>query len=364
MGLEAGKFFVNLGLTGAEKMLGGLSQINDHFSGLKGISTEAKLAILAALAGMEQMISVSGKFGTQTTLTAEALGAQTKELQKWNNAFQIMTGNANQGGIVLKTIRDLFQGMKFGKGVAEFQPTLMALLAQSGETYTPEEMKKQYLLWASHPEKFMPHLMDMAKLNNVDQATLAYMLEQSGQLSPENFSALRNMTPTVLKQAEAESLGNKDIEKLNVLYQKWQLLGLVLKKDMDEFASTMGPIVDGLLRAANLLDKFMQDQQKISVLTQKGGVYDSSQKIWWTQLPDMMQNLFEAGFGAGPHLHHGTQHITLKMSFSGVDNESQRKLAEDLQRQVKPLVHKIVKDNNKKLFTSAISTQSATQVGK
>ena len=86
---EAGRFFISLGLNGAEKTLSGLSQVNDHFGGLKTLSTEAKLAILAALAGLEQLVSVGGKFGSQMTMLHEHLNVSIQDLQKYGNAAQI-----------------------------------------------------------------------------------------------------------------------------------------------------------------------------------------------------------------------------------------------------------------------------------
>lgn len=264
MGIEAGKFFINLGLTGAEKTLGGLAQVNDHFSGLKSISTEAKLAILAALAGLEQMVSVSGQFGTNTKLTAEALGVQTRELQKWNNAFQIMTGQAGQGTAVLKGVHDLMFNIQTGQGASPFFPTLMSALNASGYKYSKDELLKQSNLWLKDPSKFMPELMAMAKLKTTEVAKLAGMLEKSGLLSNPQFSALRNITPGVIHEAGQETISNADIERLNKINQKWQDFGLIMKKVMDEFASRLGPAVDKLLIAAKLLDKFMQAQNRLT----------------------------------------------------------------------------------------------------
>ena len=53
MAQNAGEMYVNLGLKGADSMIGGMGRIKEGLSDIKVMSIETKAAILAALAVFE-----------------------------------------------------------------------------------------------------------------------------------------------------------------------------------------------------------------------------------------------------------------------------------------------------------------------
>jgi len=230
MPLEAGKFFVNLGLTGAEKTLSGLEQVNDHFSGLKGISTEAKLAILGALAGLEQITSMSGKFGNELTKNHQFMNQNIQDMQAYEIATQRAGGATGEMTDTIQDIQKMMNDIWAGKGPREFMPTLMSLMTQSGEKFSPDELKGQIDYWQKNPTDFFKHIVRLSQNKSVDKGRLGYMLQQMG-MNPDIMAIARmgGYSDKNMQTARSMTIPDSDIKKLNDLNREFNTFELHMK---------------------------------------------------------------------------------------------------------------------------------------
>ncbi|MDE2233837.1 MAG: hypothetical protein KGJ90_07090 [Patescibacteria group bacterium] len=267
MGIEAGKFFVSLGLTGAEKTVSGLAQVNDHFAGLKGISTEAKLAILAALAGLEQMVSMTGKFGNETMKTHQHLLVSIHDLQ----LYEAMAHNAGAatGSMTsaFENIQQTFQAMALEGKVPQFMPTLMALIQQGGYHMSADDIKK----WGTTmggPVQFFELLRNMALNSKVDKSKLNYMIQQSGLLPQDIYDVNRmgafNQSNRAI--AEKQIVSKQDVKDLNALNVEWERTIGMMEKFAKLFGTELLPPVRTLYelssKAVDLLEKYKKENDK------------------------------------------------------------------------------------------------------
>ena len=251
MGIEAGKFFVSLGLTGAEKTVSGLAQVNDHFAGLKGISTEAKLAILGALAGLEQMVSMTGKFGNETMKTHQHLLVSIHDLQLYE-AMATRAGAAS-GSMTsaFENIQQTFQAMALEGKVPQFMPTLMALIQQGGYHMSADDIKK----WGTTeggPVQFFELLRSMALNSKVDKSKLNYMIQQSGLLPQDIYDVNRMgaFNEQSRRAAQGEIVTAEQVQRLSQLNKEWQDVILNFEKLTKVMGTYLIPVVrdiNGLL---------------------------------------------------------------------------------------------------------------------
>lgn len=292
MGIEAGKFFVSLGLTGAEKTVSGLAQVNDHFAGLKGISTEAKLAILAALAGLEQMVSMTGKFGNETMKTHQHLLVSIHDLQ----LYEAMAHNAGAatGSMTsaFENIQQTFQAMALEGKVPQFMPTLMALIQQGGYHMSADDIKK----WGTTmggPVQFFELLRNMALNSKVDKSKLNYMIQQSGLLPQDIYDVNRmgafNQSNRAI--AEKQIISSGDVKNLNNLNTEWNRTIGMMEKFAKLFSTELTPAVQKLYEvssaAVGLLEKW-QSLDKNQVTDEKIGrkiLGDNYDRVMNTKLP-------------------------------------------------------------------------------
>lgn len=266
--MKAGDFFINLGLTGAEKMAGGLSQINDHFSGLKGISTEAKLAILAALAGLEQIVAVSGKFGNSVTKNTQFLNIGNQAFQQWEASAQRFGAAAGVASGTLQKIQDTMNDIWAGKGPPQFLPTVMSMLKNAGEKFTPEEMAGQSNYWQKHPEVFAKHIVNASNLKGIDKGRLGYILSQMGiDQDFLNVAKMGAFSDKNLQAAKRFTVSDYDISQMNMLNTQWKTFELETEKIMHLFSVGLVPMVAKMADWATVLaDKFEHFRTGVEIL--------------------------------------------------------------------------------------------------
>lgn len=268
MGIEAGRFFVNLGLTGAEKTVSGLAQVNDHFSGLKDLSTEAKLAILAALAGLEQMVSYSGKFGNEITKTTAYLNLNTQALQMWDNAAQRAGATAGQTTKQFESIRNHMLDIMTGNGPKNFMPTLLAEMGAQGQKFTPEEEKGQAGYWAEHPDLLFKHFLQLHKRKGLSDSMLGYMFEGAGidtDLTARNqkFGAFSDKNMALARQ---QTISNSDIQKLAQLNSAWKDFGIESERIVKLLSTGLLPIVQKMADAMAFIANFLEAKNRFHEL--------------------------------------------------------------------------------------------------
>lgn len=288
---EAGRFFISLGLNGAEKTLSGLSQVNDHFGGLKTISTEAKLAILAALAGLEQLVSVGGKFGSQMTMLHEHLNVSIQDLQKYGNAAQIAGSSTQDMFTAFGNIQNTLEAVRLEGKAAPFMPTLLALMQQSGQNLNFDDIQKM-ATQKGGDVKFFNMLRGMINNTKVNPADLFYMISQNGMLPTSVYDAVKMGGGKTFDKAlgMAPTVSNENVSKLNNLNMTWQQSIERFETAMKNF--TASPMIEKLV---NGLDAFAEAVNKF-VLSKNAGSSTSdrewSEKLFGKDKADKLANLY------------------------------------------------------------------------
>ncbi|HVN66747.1 MAG TPA: hypothetical protein VMT55_00115 [Candidatus Sulfotelmatobacter sp.] len=344
--MEAGKFFVNLGLTGTEKTLGGLSQVNSHFAGLKGISTEAKLAILGALAGLEQMVSISGRFGNELTKSTQFLNVNKVAIQQWENAAQRMGAPVGALTDALQKIQDVMNDIWAGKGPPQFMPTIMSMLTRAGEKFSPAELAGQSNYWQQHPLDFFQHIVHAANLPGVDRGRLGYMLSQMGiNQDILNVARMGAFSPANLAGARRTTINQTDIEQLNKMNQAWEGFELNMKKAMHLFSEGFLPMVQKLEGFSGwFADRMEGLRRDVQFLDRIPNLPQQNDQIFYQLHPELLKL-------AG----HETQakiEQNFNFSITGVNPADHPG--------IKRAVKEAIKESNKKERTGTISTTSST----
>jgi hypothetical protein len=262
---EAGKFFISLGLNGAEKTLSGLSQINDHFGGLKTLSTEAKLAILAALAGLEQLVSIGGKFGSQMTMMHEHLNVSIQDLQKYGNAAQIAGSSTQSMYTAFGNIQDALESIRLQGKAAPFMPALLGLIQQSGQNITSDDILKMGNTKGGDV-KFFNLLRGMINNSKVNKYDLYKMISDNGMLPTDIYDAVSMNKGKTFDKALSMSptVSDANVSKLNNLNMKWQQTEERFEVAMKNAASS-----DGIMKLVNALDAFAEATNKFVLLEQR-----------------------------------------------------------------------------------------------
>lgn len=123
--MTVAELFVNLGIKGADKTVGSLSDIKKQLGDTKSMSLETKAAIVGTVYALERLFAASGAMGTGLTNFNSLTNLSTKQLQQWQYAAR-QAGVANEdftGSI--KAVQGAMTNMLLGKGA----PEGMALLA-------------------------------------------------------------------------------------------------------------------------------------------------------------------------------------------------------------------------------------------
>lgn len=353
--MEAGKFFVNIGLTGVEKMAGGLEQINDHFAGLKGISTEAKLAILAALAGLEQMVSFSGKFGNELTKTTQFLNENVETIQTWETAAQRAGAAAGDMTGALQKIQDTMNDIWAGKGPPEFLPAIMSMLSNAGEKFTPEELAGQANYWQKHPLDFFRHIVDATHLKGVDKGRLGYMLSQLG--IPQDILSVARLgafDPSKINQARQLTLSQGDVNTLNNVNVEWKTFEQTMGHIVKMFSTELLPVLERMNTLAKGLDDYINFKVKTDRRVQEALSDRHINELIFGK--ERMKELSTFRIRPG-HKEEDLQRLfNLVFNIQGVDLKDHPALKKAINEAVKPAIREL----NRKERTGAISTATPT----
>lgn len=218
-GINAGEFFINLGIKGGEGTLGMVSKTKEGFGELKSMAIESKAAILAALYALEKIVSTSGELGTTLKNFQSVSGIAPEVLQRYQYAA-MKAGVANDS--LLQSFLKL-QSMAFdvraGKGLPEWMAPIITTLAQHGKPIGPDWPAR----WQKDPTLGLQALSQFALLSDIDTSTKALALQRAG-MAPDLAAALMRgmLTPGKLSDVPKEIiLSEKEIIRLDALNQKF-----------------------------------------------------------------------------------------------------------------------------------------------
>ena len=224
MGQSAGELFINLGLKGADKTIGGLVATNSAMSDLRSVSIETKAAILAVLYGVEKLVTTSGQLGTTLKNFSTISGVSSDTIQRYE--FQ-----ARKAGVANESLRNSFLnvqesmlGIRAGEGLPKWMAAIVTSLAQRGVDLGPDfvaRAQKDPTLAFQAMEKYA-QIPD----KDIDRSTKAITLQQAGW-SPDVVTAMLRGVFDPKKIAAvpgAALLNGNEIDKLDALRSRWDSL--------------------------------------------------------------------------------------------------------------------------------------------
>lgn len=223
--MNIGELFINLGLKGVEKTVGGLNGVRSGLSSISSVSLEAKAGIVGLLYGFERLMAASGAAGTSLTNFEAVTGLSAKTLQEWQFAAR-QAGDSNEDfAASLKGVQNSVSNMLLGKGA----PEGLGLIAKSVKDFDPSKMRDTFYLMGKLQEaaQKLPKDIGIAALKSfgLSEGTIAAM--RRGVFTEQNFQ-------------KAPKYGSGEIEALDKSRAAFSNLGTTIEMAFGHFNSKHG----------------------------------------------------------------------------------------------------------------------------
>lgn len=117
--MNIGELFVNLGIKGSEKTVGALTGVKKGMGEVKGMSLEAKAAIVGAIYALQRFMSESARTGQGLSTFESLTGLSAKTLQQWQYAARQAGVSADEMKGTIQSVQQSMTNMLSGKGAPE-----------------------------------------------------------------------------------------------------------------------------------------------------------------------------------------------------------------------------------------------------
>jgi hypothetical protein len=222
--MQIAELFVTLGIKGAEKTVGALGEVKKGLGGIASMSLEAKAGILAAMYGLERMMSVSGAAGTGFTNFSALTGFSAQALQKWQYAAR-QAGESNEEFTgSLKSVQNAMTNMLLGKGAPEGLGIVTKAVG-----FDPKRARDSFYVMEQLQKAAQALPKDVG--NNV--------LKSFG-LSEGTIAAMRRNAFNPAAFAKAPAYSDKEIQSLDKSNIAWSNLGTQIQMAFGHFNAKHG----------------------------------------------------------------------------------------------------------------------------
>lgn len=252
--MTVGELFVNLGVKGDDKALKATEGVRKGMEGVASSGLAAKAAILAAMYGLEHLMSTSAQAGIGLTNFSATTGLSGQRLQEWQYAAQQagITGDEFTGS--LKSVQNAMTNMLLGKGAPEGYGLVAMKVGLD-----PSRIKDTYYVLSKLQEfaKTVPPNIaaSVIKSFGVSDGVLAGMQRQV--FNQDNF-------------AKAPKYSEGEIKTLDKVGVAWANLGQKIQMAIGHFTAGHGmqivgdisKLVPQVLELANAFAK-LADQMKV-----------------------------------------------------------------------------------------------------
>lgn len=260
--MNIGELFLNIGITGADKTVGALSGVKKGLGEVASMSLEAKAGILAAMYGLERMMSISGQAGTNLTNFGALTGLSAQNLQKWQYAARQAGVSGEELTGSLKGVQNTMTNMLMGKGA----PEGMGIVARA-VGFDPKRARDSFYVMEQLQKAAQKLPQDLG--NNV--------LKSFG-LSEGTISAMRRnaFNPGVMSHAPAYS--DKELGALDKANIGWSNLGQKIEMAFGHFnAKHGGQLVNDISKLTTevfkLVDAFTMLAEKLKLFKVIGMIF-------------------------------------------------------------------------------------------
>lgn len=255
--MNIGELFVNLGIKGAEKTIGTLGAVKKGMGEIGSTSLEAKAAIVGAMYGLEQMMAISGRAGTNLVNFAALTGISAQNLQQWQYAARQAGVSSEELTGSLKSVQTAMTSMLMG----ESNPKGIAMLSQAVGGLDPARYKDTLYMMTKLQEGMQNMSPEMAqfvgKSFGLTEGVMAGM--RRGVFTPENFAK----APTY-SDNEAASLAKSQVA--------WANLGNTIEMAFGHFNAKHGQALVGdisktVAEVAKLAEAFTKLAEKVKLFS-------------------------------------------------------------------------------------------------
>lgn len=249
--MNIAELFVSLGIKGSEKTIGALSNVRKGLGEVSSMSLEAKAGILAAVYGLERLMSASAAMGTGLTNFSALTGLSAKSLQQWQYAARQAGESNDEFTGSLKAVQNSMTNMLLGKGA----PEGLALVAKATKDFDPTRVRDTFYV-----------MQELQKAAQTLPKDLGNQALKSFGLSDATIAAMRRnaFRPEVF--AKAPTYGDREIGQLDRANIAWSNLGNKIQMAIGHFNARHGlqlvkdisVMTDSVVHLAEALEKLSE----------------------------------------------------------------------------------------------------------
>jgi hypothetical protein len=272
--VDIGSLFLNLGIKGASKTVGELSNVKKGIGDVASMSLEAKAALVGAAYALERLFSNSNKAGTDLTNFNALTGESVKTLQQYQYAGrQVGISNQTMEGS-FKTLQSAMTKTMLGQG----GPAGLARVSMLTGGISQKDIEE----FAKRPELLIQKLQQYAsKEKNIglrNETLKSFGIDES-MIAGLSRNAFR---PDVLKKAPTYS--NQEVGQLDKANIAWSNLGNKIEMAVGHFNAMHGGQLVGDI--SKIVDQVLKLANAFTLLAEKLHLFEGIGKIFegWTQI--------------------------------------------------------------------------------
>lgn len=255
--MNIAELFVNLGIKGADKTVGALTDVKKKMGELGSTSLEAKAGIVAAMYALEKLFAASGAAGTGLTNFNSLLGVSAKTLQQYQYA-------ARQMGVSNQEVEGTFKTLQ-----STMTKTLLNGDAPKGlarlSLLTGDLNRGDLLKFQQNPELLIQRLQQYAqKEKNVGlrNETLKSFGVGDGMIAAMSRGGFSSQA-----LAKAPTYSSREIGSLNDANIAWSNLGNKIEMAVGHFNARHGAqLVSDI---SNIVNQVMKMVEAFTILAEK-----------------------------------------------------------------------------------------------
>lgn len=228
--MQIGELFVNLGIKGADKAVGALTDVGKGMKETASLSLEAKAGILGAMYALEQFVQKSGSVGTNLTNFTAVTGKSAQILQQYQYAARQVGVSNEETAATFKNLQKSMTDVFLGKGA----PSGFAQLQRMTGNISRQDVEK----FMANPELLLQRLQTYAsreKNVGVRNATLS-----SFGLGDNISAAVDRNAFNQQALSKAPTYSDQEIGKLNDANIAWSNLNNKIEMAIGHFNALHG----------------------------------------------------------------------------------------------------------------------------
>lgn len=263
--MQAGELFVSLGVKGSEKTLGALTSIVHRMDEAKGMSLEAKAAIVGAVYAFEHMMAKSSQVGTDLTNFSLLTGQSAANLQKWQWAAMQAGDRSEDFTKSVLSMQNAINKMVVNKSAPEFFGMISKNMNKAGDLDLARFQKDSFYAMS----KVQEAAQNMRK--NMQGSLATYMLKSLGLGDTTIAAMYRNaFRPEMI--AKAPHYSESQIKSLDRANIAWANLGNQIELAFGRFNAQEGvKLVSDITKITTaviqLTEAFVHFAEKIKIFT-------------------------------------------------------------------------------------------------